>query len=123
MDDLYALVYVSDAIVPFSDDDLEVLLESSRAYNETVGVTGFLAYDRPWDDEGPGTFVQRLEGPREAVLDVYENRVLPSSRHDNVEIKLQGPIGQREFSDWTMAFELGRQRNVDDPVGRIPRGL
>ena len=123
MDDLYALVYVSDAAAPFSEADLEDLLESSRVYNERVGVTGFLAYDEPWDGEGPGTFVQRLEGTREAVLEVYRTRVRPSSRHENVVVKLEGPIGRREFSDWTMAFELGRQKEAGDPVDRIPNGL
>lgn len=105
--DLYALVYSSRAVVPFSDGDLEGVLESARAFNEGVGVTGFLAYERPNDDR-PGTFVQRIEGPRRAVLDVFETRVLRSSRHTDVEIKVEGPITAREFEGWSMAFDVGR---------------
>ena len=112
--DLYALVYVSEAISPFSEAELDTLLEVSRAYNRRIDVTGFLAYEEPVADERPGTFVQRLEGPRSAVREVYEQRILPSTRHTNVEIKMEGPIRRRTFGDWTMAFQ---RRGPDDPEG------
>ena len=69
LDDLYALVYVSEAVSPFTEAELDTLLEVSRAYNRRLGVTGFLAYEDPVAEERPGTFVQRIEGPRDAVRD------------------------------------------------------
>jgi hypothetical protein len=111
-DDLYALVYTSDAISPFSEAELETLLEVSRAYNKRIGVTGFLAYEDPVAEDRPGTFIQRLEGPRDAVREVFEARVLPATRHVNVEVKMEGPIALRSFGDWTMAFQ---RRRADDP--------
>ncbi len=111
--DLYALVYTSEAVSPFSEAELDALLEVSRAYNRRVGVTGFLAYEDA-TAERPGTFVQRLEGPRDAVQSVYHDRVLPSTRHENVEVKVEGPISRRTFGDWTMAFQ---RRGPDEPEG------
>ena len=99
MDDLYALVYVSEAVSPFMEAELDTLLEVSRAYNRRLGVTGFLAYEDPVAEERPGTFVQRIEGPRDAVRDVFEQRILPATRHVNVEIKMEGAIRQRTFGD------------------------
>ena len=113
MDDLYALVYVSEAVSPFSEAELDTLLEVSRAYNRRMDVTGFLAYEDATADR-PGTFVQRLEGPRDAVLSVYRDRVLPATRHQNVEVKMEGPIARRTFGDWTMAFQ---RRGPDEPEG------
>lgn len=113
IDDLYALVYTSEAVSPFSQAELDTLLEVSRAYNLRLGVTGFLAYEDPTGDR-PGTFVQRLEGPRDAVQSVYRDRVLPSTRHQTVEVKMEGPISRRTFGDWTMAFQ---RRGPDEPEG------
>ena len=101
---LYALVYVSQAVRPFGDDELDALLAESRRYNEARDITGFLAYERPDDGAHPGTFVQRLEGPRGAVQDVFDSRIVTSSRHRQVEVKLHGPISSRTFANWTMAF-------------------
>ncbi|WP_412067377.1 BLUF domain-containing protein [Rubrivirga sp. IMCC43871] len=110
--DLYALVYISEAASPFSDDELEALLTDSRAYNLGVGVTGFLAYEDATAGR-PGTFVQRLEGPRRAVRNVFEDRVLPATRHTDVEVKMEGPIAGRTFSDWTMAFQRRTEHEIE----------
>ena len=109
---LYALVYTSEAISPFTDGELEALLIDARAYNLGLGVTGFLAYEDATADR-PGTFVQRLEGPQHAVRNVYEDRVLASTRHTNVEVKMEGPIRSRTFGDWTMAFQRRTDREVE----------
>lgn len=110
--DLYALVYTSEAVSPFSDEELEALLADSRAYNLGVGVTGFLAYEDATAAR-PGTFVQRLEGSRQAVRNVFEDRVLAATRHTNVEVKMEGPIQSRTFGDWTMAFQRRTEHEIE----------
>ncbi len=111
---LYALVYVSQAARPMGDAELDALLAESRRYNETRGITGFLGYERPDDGAHPGTFVQRLEGPRDAVQDVFDSRIVTSGRHRRVEVKLHGPIQSRTFGNWTMAFA---RRGGGEPEG------
>ncbi len=58
--DLFAFVYVSKPILPFSDPALVALLDSAREFNRGDGVTGFLVCD-PLEGEN-GTFVQILRG-------------------------------------------------------------
>ena len=111
---LYALVYVSQAVRPMGDAELDALLQESRRRNEALGITGFLGYERPEAGDHPGTFVQRLEGPRDAVQNVFDSYIRPSRRHRDVEVKLHGPIGARTFGDWSMAFD---RRGGDEPEG------
>ena len=58
---IYQLIYVSAATRPHSREDLISLLEVSRRNNERDFLTGMLLYK----DE---SFMQLLEGPREAVF-------------------------------------------------------
>lgn len=120
--ELYALVYVSEAVAPWTEPELDALLAESRAYNASVGVTGFLAYERPEQAAAPGTFVQRLEGSRDMVQTLFDERILPASRHHRVEVKLQGAIRRRSFADWTMAFQRrtgGEREGFNELVERL----
>ena len=113
-DGLYALVYTSRAARPLTDRDLDALLDRSRAHNRQHGLTGFLSYDRDADDpDDPGTFVQRLEGPRAAVLDVFRWRVAPSVLHDDVRVTMEGPVRRRAFAGWSMAFARAAPDGLD----------
>lgn len=96
MTSLHARVYVSSAIVPFSDGDLEALLHDARTFNQEVGVTGTLIYTG-------GSFFQYFEGPPAGVAEVYE-RVKRSRRHTLASDLLFQPISRRMFPDWLMAL-------------------
>lgn len=110
---LYALVYVSEATRPMSEDDLDTLLRDARYYNEAVGVTGFLAYERPDTLDAPGTFVQYIEGTSEAVYAVFLERIQTSSLHHRIVVKREGPIKERSFPTWSMAYERMRQDTLE----------
>lgn len=111
---LYAIVYVSQAVRPLSDAELTDLLVESRSYNREAGVTGFLAYERADASEAAGTFVQQIEGPEDAVRDVFRMRIQASRRHRDLDVKFEGPIRQRAFEEWTMAFQ---RRSGVEPEG------
>ena len=64
MSALISLVYISSERAPFSAKELDALLASSRARNAENGVTGVMLYAR-------GSFMQYLEGPKQAVLETY----------------------------------------------------
>jgi hypothetical protein len=98
--DLISLVYLSQAVVPFSKRDLADLLAKSRANNSTLGVTGMLLYKQ-------GNFLQVLEGEREKVLALYQ-KIVKDFRHRRVTSLSSGKISQRDFPDCTMGFrDLG----------------
>lgn len=49
------------------------------------------------------TFVQCLEGSREAVNETF-NRITRDKRHDNIRLVEYKEIQEREFSDWAMGY-------------------
>ncbi len=100
---IYHLVYVSTATQPFSREQLVELLEKSRTNNAKAGVTGILLYKE-------GFFIQVLEGPREAVQQIWE-RISRDPRHDVGATLQTGETNFRQFPEWSMGF-----RDLDDPT-------
>lgn len=93
---MYSLVYVSAAVIPFSNVQLIELLQKSRENNEGLGITGMLLYKE-------GNFMQVLEGEEDSVLSL-KARIAADSRHRGMAILRAGAIRHREFSDWSMGF-------------------
>lgn len=96
-DDLYSMTYSSTATVPFDDDDLARLLESSRVANIGSDLSGLLLYRR-------GRFLQVLEGPESSVRDAID-RIGRDPRHRDVRLLVSESIDDRRFPDWTMGYE------------------
>lgn len=72
------------------------ILESARANNAALSVTGALLYSQE-------NFAQVLEGPAEAVGKIFEN-IRQDTRHGEVTVVESGFTGERQFADWSMAF-------------------
>lgn len=104
MSSLEAVVYVSSAVGPPSEEELAQLLDRSRAKNQEVGVTGALLYH-------DGTFFQYFEGPTAAVDLVYE-RIRQSPLHRGIVELMRAPIAERAFSDWSMGFTHAPQSTI-----------
>jgi hypothetical protein len=93
---LIHLVYVSSASQPFSSDELVALLDQARRKNASLGVTGLLLYR-------DGNFMQVLEGEQDAVTKIHGS-IVSDRRHRGLITLIQGPIAERAFSAWSMAF-------------------
>ncbi len=94
---MISLTYLSLAVRPLEERELEELLAVSRDKNQTSDLTGMLLYV---DQQ----FIQTLEGERRAVEATME-RIVVDPRHHQVDITLVEEISQRSFSDWTMGFK------------------
>lgn len=94
--DLHELVYVSLATREMSIDDLTALLEESRENNARLGITGLLVYHRR-------EFMQVLEGSRAEIFALYET-ICGDERNRQNHLMWDGPVTQRSFADWSMAF-------------------
>lgn len=97
------LMYVSDAVELFTDDDLDSLLETSRRNNRASQVTGMLVYHQ-------GSFIQILEGEKSAVETVFE-KICADPRHQNINLIEAAQTGHRAFAAWDMAF---RKPSMED---------
>ena len=94
--ELYELIYVSEATREMSQMDLTSLLDQSREKNAKLNVTGMLVYHKQ-------EFMQLLEGSKEDVLSLYET-ICRDDRNQKNHLMWDGPIEQRAFEDWAMAF-------------------
>jgi hypothetical protein len=95
------VMYVSAAVRPFAEAELVELLRVSRENNGRADITGLLAYQG-------GNFIQAIEGPEEPVIALHA-KIQQDSRHHNMFTLLQRPITERQFEQWSMAFQ-----NVDN---------
>jgi Sensors of blue-light using FAD len=93
---LYEIIYVSLASRDLPAEELAQLLDKARAHNATLGITGMMIYHRR-------EFMQLLEGEQEAVQSLYD-RIAGDPRHQQLRKIWDGPIRERGFSDWGMAF-------------------
>jgi len=102
-------VYTSTATRDLTDDDLAELLRQCVRNNERSGLTGMLLHR-------DGRFMQVLEGPDDAVRDVFAV-IAADDRHAEVRLLLDESIEERAFPAWKMAF-----RTVDDETVRRLEG-
>ena len=99
---MLSLIYVSTSINLLSDEELLDILKVSRENNTSKDVTGLLLYKG-------GNFMQVLEGPDEAVNNLFE-KVKTDPRHKDVTVLSTEQIPARQFPGWEMAFQ-----NLDNP--------
>jgi hypothetical protein len=99
---MHNLIYISSAVVPFTEEQLAALLLRARRRNREKAVTGMLLYK-------DGSFMQLLEGAEAEVEEIY-GRVAVDPRHRGLIRLLSGACSRRSFPDWTMGFNtLGRK--------------
>ncbi len=93
---LQQIVYQSKVTVPFSVEQLEQLLRPWRARNHAQRISGLLLY-------GDDDIIQVIEGPVETVQALY-HIIAADARHHDVVTLANGPITERAFAEWSMAF-------------------
>lgn len=94
---MHHIIYMSQANKLFSPATLIALLMQVRALNEYRNITGALVY-------GDGQFMQVIEGEEQAVTALYR-RISQDKRHKNVFKLADKAISERNFHEWTMAFQ------------------
>lgn len=90
------IVYMSRAVHPLSDQELQTLLDQCRRDNAARNVTGVLFYSH-------GNIAQLIEGEEEELNALFDI-ISRDGRHSNVVKLVDKPISTRSFEDWAMAF-------------------
>lgn len=90
------LTYVSRLAKNCGADALGKIVAASRRNNEKHGITGALCYS-------PRGFLQILEGPPEAVNELYR-RIVQDRRNTGVTLLEYTKVPSREFEHWSMAY-------------------
>ena len=97
---MHELFYVSDAQKGISKDDILDILEVSRRDNKKLNITGLLIY---WKETNQ--FMQVLEGDKEDIFTLFNDKICKDSRHSSVRLIYSGEIETRGFKGWSMAFK------------------
>lgn len=100
MSDLYNLAYISESTLKGDPEriqyQIEDILAAAQRNNPAMGITGALLYSG-------GYFCQVIEGPMEALEDLFETIQL-DDRHKAVTVLHFEPTDERGFSEWAMAL-------------------
>ncbi len=95
-EELFAVVYMSSASVPWATHDIAHMLAHARARNRRQRITGLLLhYD--------GAFIQHIEGPEAQLKSLYAD-IRADRRHNNLIELMHEPVLMREFQSWSMGF-------------------
>jgi hypothetical protein len=89
------ITYVSRYAKPLTGTDLEQLGAAAAEKNQRLNVTGVLM-------ASGGLFYQVLEGPAEAVDELYTTIVADERHTDLLLIRSEDRISGRMFPDWSM---------------------
>jgi hypothetical protein len=97
---VYQIVYCSKNRIDGSPEQvaaaIELILLSARDKNKDAGISGALLFNG-------AAFAQLLEGPLEAVEEVFE-QIQCDTRHSDVVMLRNAESAKRVFSDWSMAY-------------------
>ena len=91
-----------------TDAELQDLLRLSSEANSRFNVTGMLIYLTE-------NFIQLIEGSKADIEQLYLN-IKQDKRHFRVTTLREGPIDQRFFPDWAMAFKKQDAGNTDGAI-------
>lgn len=112
MENLIHLVYASKATTQFDKHAIVDLLAAARVKNQSLNITGMLAYC-------DGSFFQVLEGEEQTVTDLFA-RICQDQRHASTVTIVKEPIAARQFKNWSMGYsellrsELAQFENMND---------
>jgi len=109
--ELHEVLYLSTLAPGAPLKVISDIAAKARKANEAAGITGLLVFDGM-------QFCQHIEGPRKTVLALTE-RIRQDPRHVDVDILYHGPLAQRRFRHFGLAYTavedvdmLARLRNV-----------
>ncbi len=110
---LHHLIYESQATQPLTEADLTLLLRKARVYNQANQLTGVLLY------AADGRFLQVLEGPMEALHQLYFEHITHDSRHHRLQLLAAGVLDRRRFNDWHMGFRSATLEALTELTGHL----
>lgn len=109
---LERLLYRSKATSTLGSLHLFNLLNEARAKNAELNITGHLLYSKE-------VFVQCVEGPPESIESLWKS-LQRDHRHYDIELLARGPLEERRFAGWTMAFSTYASLNRYSMPGFFP---
>ena len=106
MSQLFRVIYMSECLLPSSNADyaeaINQLLTGSRLWNTAHEITGSLLFST-------GYFAQVIEGPDFEIKSLM-GHIICDPRHKNLRLIDRGPVSDRLFGNWSMAYTDGNEQ-------------
>jgi len=116
----FNLVYISKAVKPMQDAEIVILLEQSRTWNKSHGITGMLLYiEGSFLRFEGGRFIQALEG-NESEVRLLFSKIQADNRHYDITKLHESIINKRNFEDWSMGFKSSNHKCFMEMPGSFP---
>ncbi len=88
---------------------MDALLANCRRNNTENDITGLLiSYE--------GSFIQYIEGDEDRLDELF-SRIKKDPRHTNCIELASGPITERQFSTWSMAYRKVDEKKAEELLG------
>ena len=105
--ELHYVSYMSNQANVLSEADIDELLFQVREKNKRLAITGLLLLIQ-------GKFIQYIEGPKNEIDNVYK-KIKNDPRHNSLLLLDKGSLEERQFTNWSMAY----QKIKDDDIKKI----
>jgi hypothetical protein len=93
---MHQIIYLSSSVKYLNIEEIESILSQSRKKNLEKGITGALLYI-------DGDFLQVIEGPKVALLELFES-IKKDKRHKGMVTIVNAKVNKRHFPKWNMGF-------------------
>ncbi|MAN58452.1 MAG: blue light sensor protein [Flavobacteriaceae bacterium] len=97
----YAISYVSSAVNDLDDGQVNRILQQTNTHNNNNDITGLLVYSE-------GNFFQLIEGEKEAVRQLYYNKIEKDPRHKNIIKFLEKEIHEPSYDGYHVDMVTSR---------------
>ena len=96
---LHTICYISNARPDLTDQQIEEVFDITTFNNNNCDVTGILLYNM-------GHFFQVIEGEKDHIIDLYDNKIAIDSRHDNLFVVYNKPTAKPIFLGYDSKFNI-----------------
>lgn len=111
----YSILYRSHATLPERGEREMEMVDAAVSRNGREDVTGLLHRESD-------TYFQWLEGSRRQVEAIYQS-IVRDERHNNVVCLKRGVIGERSFSQWSMAYSSSTEESLFEWAAKLDLSL
>lgn len=103
---MYRIIYLSSAVNPMNDFELDELLLKAKNNNLRNNISGILLHI-------DGDFLQVLEGEKQNVIALFE-KIKHDPRHQSILTVIEGKIQNRQFKDWSMGYKSTKYHEINE---------
>jgi len=105
----YTICYISKSIEELKQKDIEEIFAHTETQNNQKKIKGILLYEF-------GNFFQVLEGNKEVIEDLYENKISEDSRHTDIHTLINYNIKKPIFKEYSSDFNIVKTRTQLDSI-------